>query len=281
MLLLIASLMAALPQGTDTTIAVRAGARLELSSQDGSITISTWNRNAIMVRADNDEDSRIAVDQDGGTVRLRARGQRGPSEVSWKLVVPAEMSLDLTSQSGDVEVDGTRGQVNVSTVEGKVTVTGGTEFVSLQSVEGDIELSGASGRISLSTVDGSIRVRGARGDLKAVTVDGAVTLDDIESSEVEVSTVDGDVGFAGSLRDGGRYRLTSHDGDVTVTAPVINARVLVSTFSGAFESDFPVTLSGTSARKRMSFTLGSGGARLELESFDGTVSLRQASGGRR
>ncbi|MEO8139030.1 MAG: DUF4097 family beta strand repeat-containing protein [Gemmatimonadota bacterium] len=280
MLLLIATLAALSPQSTDTTVPVRAGSRLELSSQEGNITVATWNRSAIRIEADDEEDTRIEVDQNGGTVSIRAHHRYGPSEVSWKLTVPADMALELSSQSGDIVVDGTRGEVNVSTVEGKVTVRGGTGFVTLQSVEGDIDLSDASGRIGVTTVDGSVTVRGAHGDLKASAVDGEILLEDIESSNVEANTVDGEIRFSGAIRDGGRYRLSSHDGDVTVTAPVINASVVVSTFSGDFDSDFPVTLTGNTARKRMSFTLGSGTARLELESFDGTVSLRK-SGGRR
>jgi DUF4097 and DUF4098 domain-containing protein YvlB len=280
MLLLIASLAAVVPQGTDTTVTVRAGARLELSSQEGNITVATWSRSAIRVETDNDEDTRIDVDQAGGIVSLRAHHRDGPSEVTWKLTVPAEMALELSSQSGDIIVEGTRGEVNVSTVEGKVTVRGGTGFVTLQSVEGDIDLRDASGRISLTTVDGSVKASGLHGDLKASAVDGEILLDDVESSNVEANTVDGEIRFSGAIRDGGRYRLASHDGDVTVTAPAINASVSVSTFSGDFESDFPVTLSGNSARKRMSFTLGSGSARLELESFDGTVALRKGTGRR-
>jgi DUF4097 and DUF4098 domain-containing protein YvlB len=280
MLLVIAALAALSPQSTDTTVTVRAGSRLELSSQEGDISVATWSRNAIRIEADNDDDSRIEVDQNGGTVSIRAHHRYGPSEVSWKLTVPADMALDLSSQSGDITVEGTKGEVNLSTVEGKVTVRGGSGFVTMQSVEGDLELSDASGRIGLTTVDGSITVRGARGDLKASAVDGEILLEDIESTNVDANTVDGEIRFSGAIRDGGRYRLTSHDGDVTVTAPVINASVTVSTFSGDFDSDFPVTLSGNAARKRMSFTLGTGGARLELESFDGTVALRKGTGRR-
>lgn len=277
MLSLIAALAALPPRSTDTTIAVRAGSRLELSSQEGDITIATWSRNAIRIEADHDDDTRIDVDQGGGIVSIRARHRYGPSEITWKVTVPAGMALELSSQSGDVTVDGTRGEVNVSTVEGKVAVRGGTGFVTLQSVEGDITLTEASGRITLTTVDGSVTVRGALGELKASAVDGEILLEGIESSSVDASTVDGEIRYFGAIRDGGRYRLTSHDGDVTVTAPAINASVTVSTFSGDFESDFPVTLSGSTARKRMSFTLGSGGARLELESFDGTVALRRGT----
>jgi DUF4097 and DUF4098 domain-containing protein YvlB len=269
------------PQGTDTTFAVRGETRLELSSAEGGITVQTWNRNSIRVEADHDEDTRIEIDQAGRTVSLRARARYGPSEVDWKLTVPAEMALDLSSQSGDVRVTGSRGEVSVSSVEGSIVVQGGSGFISLQSVEGDVDLSGASGRVKASTVDGKILIRGSSGDVKASAVDGNIQLEDIQTTEVEANTVDGEISYSGAIRSGGRYSLSSHDGDVTVYAPDISAEVTVSTFSGDFQSDYPVTLKGTQNRGRMNFTLGSGGARLDLESFDGTVTLRKGTGGRK
>lgn len=282
MLLVLAVLAApVMQQGTDTTIALHGETRLELSSADGGITVQTWSRNAIRVEADHDDDTRIEVDQGGRAVTLRARARYGPSEVSWRVTVPAEMALDLSSQSGDVRVTGSRGEVSVSSVEGSIAVQGGSGFISLQSVEGDVDLTGASGRVKVSTVDGKIGIRGASGDIKASAVDGNIMLDDVQSTEVEANTVDGEIRFSGAIRAGGRYSLSSHDGNVTVNAPDINAEVTVSTFSGDFESDYPVTLKGTQNRGRMNFTLGSGGARLDLESFDGTVTLRKGMGSRK
>jgi Toastrack DUF4097 len=277
-MLLAIALMAAtsLSQGTDTTISVRADTRLELSSAEGSITVQTWSRNAIRIDADHDEDTRIELDQGGRTLRLRARTRYGPSEVNWRLTVPAEMALDLTSQEGDVRVSGTRGEIAVSTVEGDVDVQGGSGFITLESVEGNIEVVGAGGRLKVTTVDGTIKIRGTTGEVKASAVDGDILLDEIESSQVEVNTVDGEIRFSGSIRPNGRYSLSSHDGNVTLTAPGINADVTVSTFSGDFESDYPVILTGSQNHGRMNFTLGSGGARLNLESFDGTVALRKS-----
>jgi DUF4097 and DUF4098 domain-containing protein YvlB len=132
--------------------------------------------------------------------------------------------------------------------------------------------------VNLQTVDGSITVRGAKGDLRATAVDGTILMDEIESNNVDASTVDGDIRLSGAIHGGGEYRLSSHDGDVTVVSPSIDATVSVATFDGNFESDFPVTVGGIAARKRMTFTLGTGSARLELESFDGTVALRRGSG---
>ncbi len=270
--------LAALPQGTDTTIAVRGATRLELSSLEGTITVRTWNRPDVRIEADHDDDTRIAVETGGRTLEVHARSRYGPAEVTWRLTIPADLALELSSQDGDIVIEGARGEVSATTVEGSITLRGGTGFIALQSVEGDIDLSDVSGEASLNTVDGAIRVRNAKGVLKANVVDGDITLDEVTASRVEANSVDGSIRLSGTLQPGGRYSLTSHDGDVTVIAPAIDAEVSVSTFSGDFESDFPVTLQGGASRKRLNFTLGKGSARLDLESFDGTVSLRRGTG---
>jgi hypothetical protein len=53
----------------------------------------------------------------------------------------------------------------------------------------------------------------------------------------------------------------------------MSAMVSVSTFSGDFESDFPVPVRETRKGRRFSFTLGAGSAQVSLESFQGTIRL--------
>jgi DUF4097 and DUF4098 domain-containing protein YvlB len=126
-------------------------------------------------------------------------------------------------------------------------------------------------------VDGAIRVTGARGDIVVETVDGDVTLEGIESANVDVGTVEGTITYAGTIQDGGRYRLTSHEGDVVLQVPAgLNASVSVATFEGSFEADpaFRVQLSSARPGRRFSFTLGTGSARVELETFEGEIRLQ-------
>jgi len=267
-------------QGTDTTIAVRPGTRLDLNSFEGDITITTWSRASVRIEADHDDDTRVSVDQGAGRLSVRGRSRYGPAEVTWRLTVPADLPLELSAHSGRIRVEGTRGSVSAKSIEGDIRVRGGGGFVSLQSVEGALEVADAVARVSLSTVDGDVSASQIRGDISVTTVDGAIRLEGIEASDVEASTVDGNIDFQGAVLRGGRYKLGSHDGNVTVTVPSIDAVVSVSTFDGDFESDWPITLSGFTTRKQFSFTLGGGNARLELESFDGTVALRKGSGRR-
>jgi len=261
---------------TDTTVAVDRGTRLEISRLGGDVTIVAWERSAVRVRAEHSSTEHVEVHVVSGALTISARGRRGREAdlVDYTLTVPAWMDLNLSGTYGDVVITGTQARVVVETVQGDVTVQGGRGVVSLQSVEGEIELSGASGEIDLNSVDGDVRARDLDGRVAAETVDGDITLLDIQSGDVTASTVDGGIEYDGTLRDDGRYRFVTHDGDVVLTVPErVNATVSVATFSGTFEADFPVTLSGARRGKRFTFTLGSGGARVELESFDGSIRL--------
>jgi DUF4097 and DUF4098 domain-containing protein YvlB len=145
----------------------------------------------------------------------------------------------------------------------------------LSSVEGDIIVDGANGRVQINGVDGDISVSNVVGDVAVETIDGDLTLENIDAANVDASTVDGDILYRGTVKDGGRYRFTSHDGDVILAIPAgINATVSVATFDGDFESDFAVQLDKTEGR-RFRFVLGSGSATVELESFDGAIRLRR------
>lgn len=281
MLLMLAALTAAALQGTDTTVSVRAGSRLNLDNFDGTVTVTTWSRSAVRVQATHDDDTRVDVDVRGNSVGVRGRSRGGPPEVDYRITVPADMALELSTHSGDISVDGARAELSLQTVEGRVTVSGGSGRVSISSVEGDVQLSRADGRITISAVDGAVTVRDTRGDLTISAVDGEVRLDNVDASSIEATTVDGAIDFVGTFQGTGRYRLSSHDGDVTVTVPSVDAEVSVSTYEGNFDSDFPVTVTGLRSRQRLTFTLGKGSARLELESFDGNVRLRRTGSARR
>jgi len=268
-------LLAALA-GTDTTVAVSAGGKLELRNYEGPVTVRVWSRQAVRVQAEHDDEARVTVDVSGGMVRVTGHGRHGPEAITYELTVPADMALEISSQEGEVRVTGSRAAVEIQSIDGAITVEGGRGSVRLNSVEGNLLVRGASGRLSLTTVDGDIAASNLEGDIEATAVDGDILLEGVRAANVDASTVNGDIAMVGELKAEGRYRLSSHDGDVTLTTPSVDATVSVSTFEGDFTSDYPVTVN--SAGRKMTFTLGKGSARVELESFDGEVALRKGAG---
>jgi len=269
---------------TDTTFAVKAGTRLELNQFAGSIAVKTWAKSAVRVVATHS--SRVGIEISGGSpvVSIQAVHYRGlPTNVDFQLTVPKAMALNLSGVNTEISVDDSGGELSIETVQGEVTVTGGSKIIQASSVDGEVHLSDATGRIECSSVNGGVQIERSSGPVVATSVNGEITLEAIDSDDVEGNTVNGTVNYQGTLRNAGSYRFSSHNGEVTVIVPErTNATVSVATFSGDFNSDFPVPLTDARHGKRFSFTLGDGSARVELESFQGSINLRRPgnSGGK-
>ncbi|MDQ3136924.1 MAG: DUF4097 family beta strand repeat-containing protein [Gemmatimonadota bacterium] len=269
------ALALALIQQIDTTVPARQGHRLVVDSYAGKIDVKAWARNAVRVEADPSSRTSVEITTGSGAIGVRTEGRRGPpAAVDLRITVPAWMELDLSGVHADVTVAGTRSSITVETVQGEVDVTGGEGRLSLRSVQGGVRLTGAKGRIDLRSVNEDVLVSQTSGEIAAETVNGEIVLERVDATSLEASTVNGDVGYDGPVRNGGRYTLSSHNGDVTLAvAESSSASIAVSTFNGEFESAFPVTLRETRKGKRFSFTLGGGSAQVSLESFQGTVQL--------
>ncbi|MBA3893887.1 MAG: DUF4097 family beta strand repeat protein [Gemmatimonadales bacterium] len=268
-------LLLALLQQIDSTVPAERGQRLEVSSYAGDISVRSWNRNAVRVTADQEGRTRVEIDRSPGSITIRTVGHRGaPRMVDLVITVPTWMPLDISGVNTDVSVVGARGAVSVETVQGDVDVDGGEGLVSLRSVQGSVALRGAKGRLEVHSVNEDVSVGNSSGEVTAETVNGDITLRAVDASSVMSSSVNGELTYDGTIRNGGRYAFSTHNGDITITVPEgSNAAVSVSTFNGEFASEFPVTLTETRKGKRFNFTLGTGRAQMTLESFQGTIRL--------
>ena len=162
-------------------------------------------------------------------------------------------------------------------ISGDIKVSGGSGFISLKSVQGEISLEKAKGRIEVRAVNEGIHLADISADLSAESTNGSIILDRIDSGNVDLYTVNGNISYDGPIRDKGLYRLTTHNGLIAMPIPEkVNATLMVRTYNGGFRSTF--ALGGDAAEKRnkrFTMTLGNGSAHVELESFGGTISLRR------
>ena len=268
-------LVLALLLQTDSTVPVQRGQRLEVNAYAGEIDVKTWDRSAVRVQADADGRTRVEIERTGASLTVRTEGHRGPPRmVDLTITVPAWMPLDLSGVYTDVTVVGVKAPINVETVQGEVSVDGGDGLVTLQSVQGTVELKNAKGRLEVHSVNEGVTVSASSGEVTAETVNGDVTLEKVDATSVSATSVNGEMLYDGTIKDGGRYGFSTHNGDITVTVPPSsNAAVSVSTFNGEFASEFPVTLTETRKGKRFSFRLGTGSAQMTLESFQGSIEL--------
>ena len=271
--------LAPLQGQTDTTIAVPAGASLSVNNFGGAIVVHAWNQNRVKVHAEHGSRSRIEVSLVGSTVTVKAGSRQGaPSVVDFDITVPQDMALTLTGTYAEITVDGVRGAISAETVEGQIDVRGGSGIITLHSIQGSVTLADATGRIEVNSVNENVELSNVSGQIKAETTNGDVTLMGIKSASVEATTINGDVLYEGTVTDGGTYVFNSHNGDMTVSVPEgANVTVSVATANGDIDPSFPLPLTATHGKRRYTFKLGSGSARMEIESFQGDIELRRPS----
>ena len=262
-------------QQIDSTVPVERGQRLEVDLFAGDVDVKTWSRNAVRVVADPDGRGRVEIERSATSVSVRTTGRRGPpSSTDIELTVPAWMALDISGVYTDITIAGARGPISAETVQGDVSAEGGEGLVSVKSVQGGVSVTGAKGRIEANSVNADVEVRRSTGEVSTETVNGSIDLVGTDATTLTATSVNGDLNYDGPLHSGGRYALSTHNGDITLAVTeAASAAVSVSTFNGEFESDFPVTLTETRKGKRFNFTIGSGSAQVTLESFQGTISL--------
>ncbi len=170
------------------------------------------------------------------------------------------------------------GHDNEASVEFVARVPAGVDF-SGSMVSGDVEATGLSGRVEANSVSGDVALHQVRGNATAHSVSGEATLDRVDGERVDANTVSGDIAFTGPIRPSGSYEFRSVSGDLTLRVEgALDARVSLSTVSGDIESDFPITIGGGGrfGRRSMDFTVGNGGARLELGTVSGDFRLLRA-----
>src|SRR3954469_22250476 len=262
---------------TDQTVNVAKGTKLDVNNLAGDVLVKVWDRDAVRVEATHSDRESIDIKPGEQVLTIRSRSMRGgpPRSLDYSLTIPKWMAISVSGTYADVTMDGVGGDVTVDTTRGDIKVTGGSGFITLKSVQGEITLEKAKGRVEVRAVNEGIHLADINADISAESTNGSILLDRIDSPNVDLYTVNGNISYDGAIKDKGLYRLTTHNGLIAMPiADKANASLTVRTYNGSFRSTFPI---GDPDRrnKRFNVTLGNGSAHVELESFGGTISLRR------
>lgn len=278
--------VAPLVQQTDTVIALEGESRLELSNWAGEIIVETWDRDAVRIFADHSRRMELEVDRDGRNLEIDMDMRRGyvPSDVDYRLTVPVHMDLKIEGMSITVRVNGVQGDITVSSVNGDVEILNSGGHLVVEAVNGEVIIDGAEGEIEVTAMTHQVRIFNASGDITAESVAGALTMENITSSYVEAGTVAGSLYFEGAIQDRGTYFFGAHAGTVELVLPSnINAEIDALTLVGDIDVDLPgapeVVVEEDTGwvgldEKEFAYTMGNGSAQIEVETFSGTIIIR-------
>ncbi len=204
----------------------------------------------------------LKLENTNGSVRLVAW-----DEAKVRVEATKRAASEHALEELKVEIDGDADHVTVRTryprprwfgnagsVEYRVSVPRGAR-VRVENVNGRVDVGGVSGSVHAATVNGSVDLTEVGGPIEASAVNGSV--------EVDVARVD----------PSARSRISSTNGSVRLTLPRdASADVEAHTVNGSVSCDFDLTGEHRS-RRRLEGRIGSGGARFELGTVNGSANV--------
>jgi DUF4097 and DUF4098 domain-containing protein YvlB len=272
----------------DTSFAFDRRGTVILTIGSGDIIVTAWSRDQIRIHASS-ESQNIRLDATSSRVTLELTDSyRHRGDTRFEVSVPTGARVIARAQSGDITISGTKGEIEARTQSGDVAVEDAGDRLDLVTLSGDIRAQGLTGDVQIKTVNGDVRVTDLKGDFEAESVSGSIEVRNAEGRYVRCHTTSGDLAYDGTIDPSGRYELVTHSGDVRLAIPsTAGAQLSISTWSGAIESDFPITLKpgehgiGSGQAKRFTFEIGNGAARINAESFSGDITISSKGSPRR
>lgn len=268
----------------DQTVPATRGTRLVIDNVAGEVVVHAWDKDSVRVQARHNNRTKVNVHTGSNAINLEAVAISGPAgSVDYEITAPVWMSMKIEGHYDFVTIDGIQGDVSVETVRGDIVLKN-VGPATAKTIEGRIQVESARGKLALSSVNEEIKVSGASGDVSADTTNGEITLERMESSTIEITTINGDIKYDGALSDRGRYSFATHNGDLDLALPEnTNATFNVRTYHGEFSASLRVKgpdRSQVRQGKRVTYTIGNGSAEVELESFGGDITLRRGGASR-
>lgn len=265
----------------DQTVSMAADGLVQVENLAGNVEFTAWDRDEAQVRGkagDSVEEVIIRETSGGVMVKIRNRkNQRDMDGTDLYLRIPAGASIEAEGVSSDFTVRGNEGaSINISTVSGDVEVEADAERVDLNSVSGEVELSGSANRVTAESVSGDVTLYGVAGEVRASTVSGDLSLEGDNLSRGQFETVSGDMVLSVALADDGRLSCDAMSGDVQLRLPANQqATFKAQSYSGGIRSDFGKVMSVSRGPGSMlDEQVGDNSARIRVETFSGDITIR-------
>ena len=268
----------------DQTLDAPPNGVVKVDNVAGSVTVSTWDRDAIRVEGElDDRVERLEFENDGDFTRIRVVYPRRSGDVdgtNLDITLPAGSRLEIDGVSTEVDVHGVTGRVRIGTISGDISADGKAGEYALESISGNIRLEGTGdgARINASTVSGDIRLGKARGELEVASVSGNVYISDSAFTRIEAANTSGDIDMAGTFASGGTFRFKAISGDITLRFAEKPAGSFdITTFSGGIDNDFgpEAQRSGKyGPGKELHFSEGNSDTTFRVNTLSGDISLR-------
>jgi len=271
-------------QNIDRSLPTGATPEVEISNVQGRVTVSAWDRQEIRVTGTIENDrTEFELSGDARHVLVKVRPESHKSnrhdDALLDIKVPAGASLDVSTVSADIQVEGVRGTQKLESVSGDVTTAVFDEEADVQTISGDAIVNGSGGkaRVEAESTSGDVRVKDVNGELEAHSVSGDLDLDLGTMTRLRLETVSGNLHADATLASDARVEAESVSGNVRLRlGKPVNGQFDLETFSGSIDNCFGPKAERKSKYapgRELRFTQGEGGARVSADTMSGDIEL--------
>lgn len=184
---------------------------LDIDVSFGDISLVNGESSKIVVEYDTQETTNIKVEQRGNGIYIEAKAiyNRGFSkwwklwesreEAQYRIQVPVNSLAKIRLGGGEVVVRDFSGHLNLKGRGTKVSLYNSSVTADISTNGGDIFLQDSSGNFEIGSIGGSVEIEG------------------MNDSNLDVSTISGDIDFSKSNFSGGRYDFSAVSGDIRIS----------------------------------------------------------------
>jgi len=177
--------------------------------------------------------------------------------------------IKFSSIQGNVEAETISGEIELVEIEGDVNLSSLSGDLSLNQVKGNILLKSTSGKLHMSSVEGTIRGYTASGKIVMRKIRGVVELIETASGDIQAELLEVADDWLGMIFD-------SATGDIEVSLPRdLGANLGIKTVSGRISCNFTILTRGEFEAGALGGPINGGGPLLEIETTSGDIFLRQ------
>lgn len=289
------------------TLGVNGPVDIDLTTGSGNVTVRTGGGSKVEITGhirasgwfDGAEDriSRLEanppIQQSGNSIRIghiQDSDLRHNISISYELSVPDQTQLTSHSGSGEQDIDGLLGTVEVNSGSGDVRISNIGDAVRAETGSGDMQLQRVKGNVRVKTGSGSIRATNIGGGFEGETGSGHIDLQQSAPGAVRVTTGSGRIrasGVRGSLEaKAGSGEITA-EGDpragwiVQTGSGSVHLRLDTDaafdlnahTSSGSIVVNRPVTVQGVVNRREIRGRVKGGGPEVEVKTSSGNIEI--------
>ena len=204
--------------------------------ENGGVEVEGWGRDSVVVRA---------------RIQARARSEAEARDLAGR--------IRIASSGGTTSADGPATGHRQSWAVSYLIFVPRRSDLTIETHNGPIAVAGVSGRMELRAVNGPLVLDSVGGDVHGRTDNGPLT-----------------IMLHGRSWEGTGLDAETTNGPVDLSVPEgYSARLETGTVNGPMDLDIPVTLQGRINRRRITTTLGSGGAPVRAITTNGPVTIRR------